>query len=449
MAAKNTPLLIHNGTLITLGEKNRIISDGAVLIRDGIIEALGKSAAVKKKARGAQRINARGKLIMPGYINAHMHFYSTFARGLTPKQPAAQHFVEILEKLWFPLDKQLNEEDIYYSALVPLIGAIRTGTTTLIDHHESQGVQHGVLDILEQALRKAGIRGCLSLGASDRYKHGPEGVEENVRFIERIQKKIQRGDDLVTGMMGLHALFTVNQPTLEMTCKWARELGVGVHVHVAEGKADELANRKKYSKTVVQRLNDAGGLGPQSLAIHCIHINRTEMNLLAKTDTCAVHNPQSNMNNAVGVAPIPEMLEKGILVGLGTDGMTPAMTEGVRVANILHKLNKKDPRVFFMESCQLLLENNARIAARLFPRPTGVLRKGACGDVIVVNYDPPTPLNINTFLGHFLFGITEAPVDTTVVRGRVLMQDGQIKTLNEKKINETSRKLAARFWKRF
>ena len=449
MAKKNSTLLVGNGTLITLGPKNRIISDGAVLIRDGVIEGVGKTSSLRKKARGATFIDAKGKVIMPGFINPHMHLYSTFARGLCPKQPPAENFVQILERLWWPLDKALNADDIHYSALIPLIECIKNGTTTIIDHHESQGFQAGSMDVLEKAQRKMGVRACLTLGLSDRYGKGEEGLEENIRFIKKIQAKNRRGDDLVTAMLGLHALFTVNQRTLKKSVAAARELGVGIHTHVAEDKSDQVVNKKKYGQSVLQRLHAAGGLNSQTIAVHCIHISRAEMHLLRQADACVVHNPQSNMNNAVGVAPVMEMMERDILVGLGTDGMTSNMRDEVRVANILHKLAKQDPRVFFVESCQLLLENNAKIASRFFQRPVGELKKGAYGDVVILDYDPPTPLNTSTFLGHFLFGLTGAPVDTTIVNGKVLMRERKLLTVNEKKVTAESRKQAKSFWKRF
>lgn len=449
MAKKKNSLLLSNGTVITLGPENKIIRDGAVLIEDGVIQAVGKTATVKKKARGARVINARGKLIMPGFINTHMHLYSTFARGLCPKQPAAGNFVEILKRLWWPLDKVLNEKDVEYSALIPLMDCIKSGTTTIIDHHESQGFQTGALDVLEKTLRKTGVRGSLTLGISDRYGRGQEGIDENIRFIKKIQAKRRRGDDLVAAMMGLHALFTVNRKSLRSAIAAADDLGVGLHVHVAEDKADQVSNKKKYGKSVVKRLYDEGGLGRQTMAIHCIHVSKSEMDLLSRTDTCTVHNPQSNMNNAVGTAPVMEMMERGVLVGLGTDAMTCNMRDEVRVANIVHKMARNDPRVFFMESCQLLLQNNAMIASRFFQREVGVLKNGAYGDVIILDYDPPTPLNVNTFLGHFLFGMGSAPVDTTVINGKVLMTDRKLVGINEAKIVQESRKQAASFWKRF
>ncbi len=449
MATKDNLLLIKNGTVITLGDQNKIIPNGAVLIKNGVIEAVGTTGQVAKKARGAKVLDAKGKLIMPGFINTHMHLYSTFARGLCPKMPPAENFVEILERLWWPLDKALNAKDVMYSALIPLIDCIRQGTTTIIDHHESQGYQKGCMDVLEAALRKTGVRGVLTLGISDRYRKGQEGIEENVRFIKKIRARQQKGDDLVAAMMGLHALFTVNDKSLAAAVAVAKAFDVGLHVHVAEDKADQVDNKKIFKLSVVERLHKAGGLGPKTLAIHCVHVTPAEMALLAKTGTCVVHNPQSNTNNAVGVAPIPELLKKGVLVGLGTDGMTANMKDEVRMANILHKLAKCDPRVFFVESCQLLLNNNAKIASRFFQRPVGVLEKGAYGDVIVMDYDPPTPLTTNTFLGHFLFGICGARVDSTIVNGRVLMQGGQLKGLKEKEINAASRKQAQDFWKRF
>ena len=441
-------ILIKNGTVITLGENNRIIKNGAVLVQNNVIKKIGKLDELDVP-ENAEIVDAKGKLIMPGFINQHMHFYSTFARGICPKQPPAGNFVEILERLWFPLDKALNEDDLYYSTMIPLINGIKNGTTTFFDHHESQGFQNGCLDVIEKAVREVGVRSCLCLGSSDRYNKGEEGVKENIRFINKIKKQNDAGNDLVAAMFGLHALFTVNDKTLYASAEAAKDLGVGFHLHIGEDKVDQFQNLKKYGKSVIERLHDAGGLGKNSLAIHCVHVSEKELELLKETDTCVIHNPQSNMNNAVGVANVPEMLKKGILVGLGTDGMTPSMLDDVRVANILHKLANHDPRVFFVESCKLLLENNSKIASRFFSRKLGVLEENAFADIIVMDYDPPTPLDESTFLGHFLFGICEADVVTTMVNGKILMKDGIFLDIDESAINAASRKQAADFWKRF
>ena len=442
-------LLIKNGTVITLGENNQIIPHGYVLINNNIIEDFGKGMPTEEISSDTEVIDADEKLIMPGFINQHMHFYSTFARGICPKQPPAANFQEILERLWWPLDKALNEDDIYYSTLVPVINGIKKGVTTFFDHHESQGFQNGSLDIIEMALREAGVRGNLCLGISDRYNKGKEGLKENIRFTDKIQNLNNADNELITSMFGFHAMFTVNDDTLYASAEAAKRLNTGFHVHVAEGNIDNEVNLKKYNKTAIQRLYDSGCLGDKTTAIHCIHLSSKEMELIRDSNTAVVHIPQSNMNNAVGVAPVLKMLNKKITVGLGTDGMSPGVLDDVRVANILHKLNKKDPRVFFVESCKLLLENNSKIASRYFSKKIGVLEKGSYADIIVVDYDPPTPLTDDTFLGHFLFGICEASVDSTIVNGKVLMKNGRLLWIDQKTVNGKSREQAADFWKRF
>jgi len=449
MKKKGGSLLVGKGTVITLGERSRMIPRGAVLIRDGVIERVGRWDVLSRAARGVPRLDAGGGLIMPGFINAHTHLYSSLARGLAPKSPPPRNFVEILERMWWPLDRALKERDLMLSALVGAMECIRSGTTLIIDHHESQGFQAGSLDVLYEALRRAGLRGCLCLGVSDRYGKGGEGLAENIRFIEGLRRRRADGGGLVTGMVGLHALFTVNQRTLRSAVEAAGSLGVGLHVHVAEDLADQKYNLRRYGRRVVRRLGEAGGLGPRTIAVHCVHVDRREIRQLAKTGTCVVHNPESNMNNAVGVAPIADMLEAGVLVGLGSDGMTADMRVEARTASLLHKLAAGDPRVFFMESYRLLLENNARIATRMFDHAVGVLEAGAYGDVVVVDYDPPTPMTPDNFAGHFLFGVYGARVRHTVVAGRVLMRDGQLLTLDEARIKADARRSARALWKRF
>ena len=441
-------VLIKNGRVVTLGEENQIIEDGAVLIADGVIEAVGAAADVVGKADGATVVDAHGGTIMPGFINAHMHMYSTFARGICPKQPPATNFVEVLERLWFPLDKALNEKDLKYSAIVPYIECIRNGTTTMIDHHEGQSCQPGSLDVLNDAAYEMGVRTVLCLGASDRYGKGKEGVDENVRFIKKMKESGKDGE-LTSAMMAFHAMFTVNEETMQYAADAAAELGVGFHVHVSEAESDQIFNIEKYGKSPVQRLAECGALGPQSIMVHGVHVSEEDMQLLADHDTPLVNNPQSNMNNAVGITNLAGMMEKGVLCGLGTDGMSSNMREEVRIALVAQRLRSQDPSAFFVEACDMLLKHNSQIASRHFNRPVGVLAAGAMGDVIVINYDAPTPLDGNTFLGHFLFGLCGSEVATTIVNGRILMQDRKLIGVNEKQLMEESRAQAADFWRRF
>jgi putative selenium metabolism protein SsnA len=439
--------LVGNGTLITLGKENKVIKDGAALIEGNLIKNIGTTAELKKN-KFDQFIDASGKVIMPGMINTHMHLYSTFARGMALKDESPSNFVEILERLWWRLDKALTPDSVYYSALIPLIDCIKSGTTTIVDHHASPFACKGSLDWIANAMRETGVRACLCYETSDR--DGPEianeGIGENERFIKLCQKE---GNGLLSSTFGLHASFTLSDETLSKCVEVAKKLGVGFHVHVAEDKADVDDSLKKYKKRVLERFKDLEVLGPKTIAAHCVHIDANEMDILKNTGTNVVHNPESNMGNAVGCAPVLEMIGKDITVGMGTDGFTSSMFTELKVANILHKLIKGDPRVGYGEVLKMCFANNPKIVQNFFPKPLGEISPGAYADLILVDYLPPTPFSADNFLGHLLFGISNAVVDTTIVNGKVLMQGRKLVGLDEAAIAQKSSELASKLWERF
>lgn len=435
-------MLIYNGKVVCPG---RIIEDGAVYVDGNLIGEIGTASDLKKKYPNEKTVDAKGGVVMPGFINTHMHFYSTFARGMSiPGRPPA-NFVEILEGLWWRLDKKLTDDDVYYSALIPLIECIRCGTTTIIDHHASPFAVEGSLDLIARAVSETGLRASLCYEVSDRDGDAiaKAGIVENVRFIREHQ-----GSDMLAGLMGLHASFTVGDETLEHAVGEARDLGVGCHIHTAEDKADLVAAKEKYGSGVVERLHARGVLGKKTITAHCIHISEKEIGLLAETDTNVVHNPESNMNNAVGCAPVIRMFEMGALVGLGTDGMTSDMFRESKVANILHKHSTGDPRVGFMEAFDMVTKNNGQIGSKMFSKKVGVIEDGAYADVIIMDYNPPTPLKIENFAGHLLFGMSGSDVVTTIVNGKVLMEDGKLVGIDEAMICAKARELAEKLWKR-
>ena len=436
--------IIGKGIVVTLGKKNKIIHNGAVYIKDDKIVDVGKTETLILKYKKRKFIDASGKIIMPGMICTHHHLYSTMARGMRPSGEPAANFVQILERLWWKLDYALTYDDVYYSAIMAYIECIRNGTTTIIDHHASPSCRDGSLDIIENAARKAGIRSCLSYEVSDRNVKGA-GIAENVRFIKKCQKM---KDPMISAMFGLHASFTCSTKTLEKCVAENESLGAGFHIHVAEDLADRKDSMKKYDIPTVTRLLKQGIGGEKSLFIHCIHINDAEMAQLAESCTTVIHNPESNMNNAVGVSKVLDMMNKGILVGLGTDGMTSNMFLQMRVAYLLHRLDKKDPRVAFCEAPQMLLWNNPKIAMKYFPVKLGEISKGAVADVILVDYDPITPLNADNFLGHFIFGLYDAKVDTTICNGKILMQNKKLCKLDSAALAAKTAEHAKKMWKR-
>jgi putative selenium metabolism protein SsnA len=355
----------------------------------------------------------------------------------------ASNFVEILERLWWKVDRALLEEDITLSAQIPLIECIRNGTTTVIDHHASPGMVDGSLDLIENAVRQAGLRASLCYEVSDRNVIG-DGIQENERFI----KKVGKGDGQIAAMMGMHASFTLSDETIETCVGIANDAGVGCHIHVAEDAADEEDSRNKYGMPVVHRLDKLGVTGPKALFVHCIHIDDEEMDLIAATKTGVVHNPESNMNNAVGVTRIFDLLQRNILVGLGSDGMSSDMLSQMRCAYLLHRLANSDPRVAFAEAPRLLLQNNAAIVERQFGIRVGEIAEGRPADLAILDYQPPTVLDESNFLGHLIFGLVDATVDTTVCKGRILMQGKKILSMDEERIAARSRELAPQMWKR-
>lgn len=440
--------LFGKGLVLTMGPQNEVIFDGGVLIDGDSIAAVGDFDELKAAHPEAAVEDTGGKLMLPGMINTHMHLYSTLSRGMSLKDEAPENFPQILERLWWRLDKALSLDDVEVSALIPLIDCVKKGTTTIIDHHASPHAVSSSLDRIAEAVKQVGLRACLCYETSDR--DGPEialeGIKENVAFLERVR---QEQDPMLSASFGLHAMFTVGDETLGKCLEEAARLNCGFHVHVAEDKSDVDYNVAHYGLRAVERLHARGALGPKTICAHCIHVTDEEIGMLKDSGSRVIHNPQSNMNNAVGRAPLLKMLAAGIPVGLGTDGMTASMFDEVRVAPLLHKHGHADPRVAFAEPCMMLFHHNPEIANAFFGPTLGKLEAGAAADLIVMDYDPPTPMTADNLFGHFLFGFIGARVLTTVVAGKVLMRKGELLFVDEGEINARARGLAAKLWERF
>jgi putative selenium metabolism protein SsnA len=439
------PLLIENGTVLSTGARPSVRRDCSVLIENGLIARVAPKDRFGRFA--GRRLNAAGKMVMPGLINAHNHFYSTFARGLTQAKPA-KDFTGVLRNLWWRLDSALTTEDCYYSALIALLDAIRHGTTTILDHHASPRAVAGSLGAIERAVKETGLRACLCYEVSDRngVRIAKEGMAENVLFIRCCQ---QRQDAHLKALFGLHASFTLSDASLEKAASLGHELCTGFHIHVAEAKSDQAAAQRASGMRVVERLKQFDILGRRSIAAHCVHVNRKEMDLLAETQTAVVHNPQSNMNNAVGVADIIGMSRRNVLVGLGTDAMTANMLEELRAALWGQHLRAGNPSAGFSEVVAALFVNNPKIAGRIFGLRFGEIREGCAGDVVIFDYTPPTPLDETNLSGHLVFGLSQGAVDSTIVGGRVLMENKRLElNLDEERVNARARELAGDLWKR-
>jgi putative selenium metabolism protein SsnA len=442
-------MLITHGRIATFGHNPQVIEDGAIFIADDQISAVGPTAELSARYPEAEQLDARGQLILPGSICAHTHFYGAFARGMAIPGAPARNFLEILQKLWWRLDRALDEESIRLSALVCLIDAIRHGTTTLIDHHASPQLIDGSLDICADAIVQSGLRVCECYEVTDR--NGPAGAQagiaENVRFAKRLAARPQ---PLLAASFGLHASFTIGPETLERCVAEAQSAGLGFHVHVAEDKSDEIDSETKYGQRVGEHLSVAGVLGEKTLSAHCVHVNQQEIDLLAKTHTKVSHQPRSNMNNAVGTARVDKMLDSGVCVGLGNDGFSNNMYSEMKAAYLVHKSTARDPRAMTGDTVlRLAYENNARIAALFWPRPLGEITPGAYADLVFLDYFPYTPLTAGNLPWQIIFGVDGTHVTTTIAGGKVLMRDRALLALDEDRIAAQAREIAPRVWQRF
>ncbi|MDD3336312.1 MAG: putative aminohydrolase SsnA [Eubacteriales bacterium] len=433
-------LLIGNGRMITRDSSNPFLEDGCVAIENGKIIEIGVTALLRGKHSAAEFIDAEGGVIMPGMVNVHNHIYSALARGLSINGYAPKGFLDVLDGLWWTIDRNLMLDATEASADATFIDCIENGVTTVIDHHASYGAIEGSLFRIAKSAEKYGVRANLCYEISDR--DGKEkmkaAVKENVDFLTWCK---EQDSDWISGMMGMHAQFTMSDDTLAY-CMEQKPEGVGCHIHVAEGIYDVTQCVKEHGKRPVFRLHDFGVLGHNSICGHCTHVSEAEMELLKDTDTMVSHNPESNMGNAIGCPPVLRMFHKGILIGLGTDGYTNDMIESYKVANLLHKHELCDPTVAWGEIPDMLFENNPKMCARFMKTPLGVLTPGAQGDVIVMDYDPLTPMTKDNINGHIMFGMNGHNVKTTVIGGKVKMKNRRLIDIDKEQVMAHSREQA-------
>jgi len=418
------------------------------LIRGDKIAALGDSHHLITQFPNEEKLDARGKIVMPGNICAHTHFYGAFARGMSlPPGPPPKNFPEILQKLWWRIDRALTLEDSKYSALVCLVDAIRHGTTTLIDHHASPNAIDGSLDAIAEAVNEAGLRACLCYEVTDR--NGEEGASAGIRENVRFLKKGAGDGGRVTGTFGLHASFTVSDKTLEKCLAELDGLDAGFHVHVAEDISDQDDATQNFGMRVGERLNARGILGAKTIAAHCVHVDVAEIDLFKRTNTKVSHQPRSNMNNAVGVANVLGMLRHGVTVGLGNDGFSNNMFSEMKSAYLLHKSHQRDPRVMGADTVlEMAYANNAKICANFWNAPVGELAVGAYADIILLDYAPFTEMSAGNFPWHVMFGVDGSNVTDTICGGKLLMHDRVLLTLDEEAITARAMELSQSVWQR-
>jgi putative selenium metabolism protein SsnA len=424
-------LSLTGATVVTSLDPPRI-AVGDVVVEDGRVRAVGAALA-----EGARR-DCSGCLIIPGNVCGHTHLYSALARGMPYRLPPPTDFLQILQRVWWRLDRALDEETIRASALAGGAAALLAGTTTVIDHHASPNAVDGSLDIIAEALEGLGLRSVLCYEVSDR--DGPRcaaaGLAENRRFLARRRA-------LTRGLFGAHASFTLSADTLAACVDGARAAGVGLHIHVAEDAVDRRDALARFGMPPIPRLATAGALTPQAVLAHCIHLDEHEISMVVASGASVAHNPTSNMNNAVGHTPVGRL---GDRVVIGTDGIGADMFREVQTAYFRAREEELSLPVGWSLA---RTAEAARLAGRIFGEPLlGTIQPGAPADLVVLDCQAPTPLTEDNLAGHWVFGFHAACVRDVLVAGEIVVEHRRVTRADQAQLAAQAAAQARRLWER-
>ncbi|MCS6783933.1 MAG: amidohydrolase [Candidatus Caldarchaeum sp.] len=435
-------VLLKGGVVVTMDSTRRVIVDGAVGFEGGVLTFVGKSSEVGGASRFDKVVDVSGRFVMPGIVCAHTHLYGIALRGAALQIRPSSDFLENLQRVWWPLDEKMNNDDAYATALGACMELALNGTTTFADTYSAPLNPEGSLDAIAKAVNEVGIRGVISFEATERRsaEEGRRGLEENVRFLSK------GGEGLAKGMISLHASFTISDDLIAKGVEAAKKHRAPLTIHVSEGPNDVYHNIERYGKRTVERLHDTGLLGPWAVLAHCVHLNKREIQLLAASGTHVAHNPMSNMLNAVGVMKLPEMLEAGVNVGLGNDGYVFDGFENMRAAFLIHRVDRRDPSILSPQTVVEMATVNAAKAYGL--SDVGSLQVGKKADVIVVRPEVyATPLYGNVY-GYLVNGIRGGDVEHVFVNGVHIVRNRRFTRLDKEKAESKVVETVEKLWQR-
>lgn len=424
-------VILANGTLASLSPRQFLPAHLAV--SDGRIEWIRQDLPAEGDV-----VDCTGRLIMPGNVCGHTHLYSALARGLPAPRKSPRNFPEILEYIWWRLDRALDDRSVRASGLVGALDAARAGTTTLVDHHASPNFIDGSLDVLADAIGEVGVRAVVCYEVTDRggRMRREAGLRENARFLRHNERPHIRG------VVGAHASFTLEDETLRALSELADEFDTGVHIHLAEDGCDEEDALRRSGTRTAQRLSDAGLLRSRSIAAHGVHLELSELRLIQRQRTWLVHNCRSNMNNRVGRAPVSMFGDRSVL---GTDGIDQDMFAESRTAYFRARERTLEA---YAEEYTEMLARGGDVASQFFPDPIGALEPGSAADLMILNYDPPTPLTADNLAWHWMFAMTSQNVESVMIHGSWVIRKGEFCGIDEEKIRAEAREEARRLWDR-
>jgi len=435
-------ILIKDGLVVTGDKKQKIIPNGYVRVEGNQIKEISKD---KPKESTEIVLDAKGCVVIPGLITAHTHLYGILLRGANLNIVPPTDFAQILQRVWWPVDEALTLEDAKASALSASADMLRNGSTFFADTYSGPNSIEGSLDAVAAGANEIGIRSMLAFEMTERNipDEAERGLKASIRFIEALPE-----DSITQCMLSLHASFTVGDEIIKKTMSTAEELDVPLTIHTSEGLVDLYHNLKKYGERTVERLARLGVLKRRTVLAHCVHVDDKEMDLIARHKASVAHNPMSNMLNAVGTAPIPDMLSRKITVGLGNDGWIYDPFENMRCALTVHRLARNNPSVIGPnEVFKMATLDGAKCYG--LEKKIGSLEKGKLADIVILDGTRiPTPLTPESAIGHLVNSFGGRDVRDVVVDGKLVLQDRKLVLTSDERVTDISRKSAESLWSR-
>jgi 5-methylthioadenosine/S-adenosylhomocysteine deaminase len=418
-------IIIRNGTVVTMNDAGDVLFDGALVLTGDRITDVGRTADVlaRNGTDGANVIDAAGKAVLPGLID--LHYHTALGKGWSDHLP----LWEYLDTCWYPIIRALDYEAAYWAALASYSESIKCGVTTVNDMYRQ-------LNALADAAAEIGIRAVLSNDVAD-AEHNLDTLDDNK---EAFRAKHGTADGRVEIYIGIEWLPLASQELLRDARILADELGTGIHIHLNESLTEVENSKQRFGRRPTEVAYDTGILGRNCIAAHCVWLSDTEIALMRETGTQISHNPTSNAKLGNGVARLPEMLAAGLNVGIGHDAAecnnSRDLFEVMKFASLMHRAARVDAS---LQQPPSVLRMATRNGAQALGHETGRLEPGRKADVILVDlksqmFTPLMPENADHLFSHLVFAANGSCVDTTIIDGKIVMENRHLVTVDEQKV---------------
>jgi 5-methylthioadenosine/S-adenosylhomocysteine deaminase len=427
MAKEKVDLIVTGGTVVTMDPARTIHGDGAIVVKGDTIVAVGPRVEVESRYAAVQTIDAKGSLVLPGFINGHTHVPMTLFRGIHDDVTLA----DWLYKYIFPAEaKNVNEEFVRWGTRLAAAEQIRSGVTTFADMYYFE-------DAVAEETKAAGMRGVLGETFIDFPAPDNKTEAEALSYTEKFLKRWQ-DDRLIHAAAAPHSIYTCSQKTLQDSAALARKFHAPILIHTAEMKKEWDDSQRQNGMSPVQYLDKIGVLGPDVVSAHCIFVDEADRKTLARRQVGCIHNPSSNMMIASGVSPVPEMRAEGVAVGLGTDGPAGSnndlnLMEEMDLAAKLAKITKMNPLALNAQAVVEMATIDGAKALHM-EKEIGSLETGKKADIILISLDEPNAVPMYDVYAQLAYALKGSDVQTVVIGGRVVMRDRKLLTVNEAEV---------------